>query len=159
MNLCDVIGPVMIGPSSSHTAGAARIGRVARQLLGEEVAKAQVDLHGSFAKTWEGHGTDRAVVGGLLGMPVDDQRLRDSRQIAREKGMEVTFRAVEIRDAHPNTMVLHLTGVCGGRVTVQAAPVTPRTVSFLLAGLALCLTPAILGEREAGQWKRLHSDA
>lgn len=123
MNLCDVIGPVMIGPSSSHTAGAARIGRVARQLLGEEVAKAQVDLHGSFAKTWEGHGTDRAVVGGLLGMPVDDQRLRDSRQIAREKGMEVTFRAVEIRDAHPNTMVLHLTGVHGGRVTVQAASV------------------------------------
>ena len=79
MQLFDIIGPVMIGPSSSHTAGAARIGRITRMLLGEEVQYADIRFHGSFAKTWEGHGTDRAVIGGLLGLQVDDERLRKSR--------------------------------------------------------------------------------
>ena len=78
MDLFDLIGPVMIGPSSSHTAGAARIGLTARLLLGEEVVRAEIGLHGSFAKTYRGHGTDRALVGGLMGMQVDDPRLRDS---------------------------------------------------------------------------------
>ena len=72
MDLFDIIGPVMIGPSSSHTAGAARIGLIARLLLGEPPVQAVVGFHGSFAKTWRGHGTDRAIVGGLLGMAVDD---------------------------------------------------------------------------------------
>ena len=76
MNLFDIVGPVMIGPSSSHTAGAARIGLTARLLLGEEVVRAEIGLHGSFAKTYRGHGTDRALVGGLMGMQVDDPRLR-----------------------------------------------------------------------------------
>ena len=77
MDLFDLIGPVMIGPSSSHTAGAARIGLTARLLLNEDVCKAEVGFHGSFAKTYRGHGTDRAIVGGLMGMAVDDPRLRD----------------------------------------------------------------------------------
>ena len=72
MDLFDLIGPVMIGPSSSHTAGAARIGRVTRMLLGEDVKKAEIYFHGSFAKTWEGHGADRAVIGGLLGLGIGD---------------------------------------------------------------------------------------
>ena len=78
MDLFDLIGPVMIGPSSSHTAGAARIGLTAYMLLGEKAVSARIGLHGSFAKTYHGHGTDRAIVGGLLGMQVDDPRLRDS---------------------------------------------------------------------------------
>lgn len=123
MNLFDIIGPVMIGPSSSHTAGAARIGRVARQLLGEPPVKAVVSFHGSFEKTYRGHGTDRAVVGGLLDMSVDDERLRRSLHIAKEQGLEVTFRAVHLRDAHPNTVVVEAVGESGRRVRVQAASI------------------------------------
>ena len=123
MNLFDIIGPVMIGPSSSHTAGAARIGRVARQLLGEPPVKAVVSFHGSFEKTYRGHGTDRAAVGGLLDMAVDDERLRRSLHIAKEQGLEVTFRAVHLRDAHPNTVVVEAVGESGRRVRVQAASI------------------------------------
>lgn len=118
-----MIGPVMIGPSSSHTAGAARIGRIARQLLGEKPVKAVVYFHGSFEKTYQGHGTDRAVAGGLMDMGVDDERLRDSLAIAREEGLELSFRPVRLRDAHPNTVVVDATGESGKRVNVQAASV------------------------------------
>lgn len=123
MNLFDIIGPIMIGPSSSHTAGAARIGRVARQLLGEEPKKARVFFHGSFEKTYQGHGTDRAVAGGLMDMGVDDERLRDSLQLARDAGLEITFQPVKLRDAHPNTVLVHLTGEKGKTVQVQAASI------------------------------------
>ena len=78
MDMFDIIGPIMIGPSSSHTAGAARIGKIARQLLGGKPVEAKIGLWGSFQKTYRGHGTDRALIGGLLGMEVDDTRLRDS---------------------------------------------------------------------------------
>lgn len=123
MNLFDIIGPVMIGPSSSHTAGAARIGRVARQLLGETPVKAVVSFHGSFEKTYVGHGTDRAVAGGLMDMGVDDERLRNSLEIAKETGLEIIFRPVQLRDAHPNTVVVDLTGESGKHVSVQAASI------------------------------------
>lgn len=123
MSLFDIIGPVMIGPSSSHTAGAARIGRVARQLLGEKPVKAVISFHGSFEKTYRGHGTDRAVIGGLLDMPVDDDRLRRSLKIAKEAGLEVTFRPVRLRDAHPNTVVVEAVGEHGKRVRLQAASI------------------------------------
>lgn len=104
-----------MGPSSSHTAGAARIGLTAYSLLGERVVKADVGLHGSFAKTYRGHGTDRAIVGGLLGMHVDDSRLRDSLEIARQQGMDVRFEQVNLRGAHPNTVRLHVTGSAARR--------------------------------------------
>lgn len=123
MNLFDIIGPVMIGPSSSHTAGAARIGRISRQLLGEKPVKAIVSFHGSFEKTYRGHGTDRAVVGGLLDMTVDDERLRHSLHLAKEQGLDVTFRPVQLRDAHPNTVVVEAVGESGRRVRVQAASI------------------------------------
>lgn len=123
MDLFDLIGPVMIGPSSSHTAGAARIGLTAYSLLGEKVVKADVGLHGSFAKTYRGHGTDRAIVGGLLGMHVDDPRLRDSLEIARQQGMDVRFEQVNLRGAHPNTVRLHVTGERGTALTLEAASV------------------------------------
>lgn len=122
MDLFDVIGPVMIGPSSSHTAGAARIGRVARKLLQEPVLRAEVGFFGSFAKTWRGHGTDRAIVGGLLNMEVDDVRIRDSLQIAKEKGVSVSFSEVTLRDAHPNTVTITATGE-RGTVELEAASI------------------------------------
>ena len=123
MQLFDIIGPVMIGPSSSHTAGAARIGRITRMLLGEEVQYADIRFHGSFAKTWEGHGTDRAVIGGLLGLQVDDERLRKSRALAEQAGMRYTISAVQLRDAHPNTALLELTGKSGKQLTLQASSI------------------------------------
>lgn len=123
MDLFDLIGPVMIGPSSSHTAGAARIGLTARMLLGEELTRAEIGLHGSFAKTYRGHGTDRALVGGLMGMSVDDERLRDSLTIAREAGISVHFQHVVIRGAHPNTVRLTVTGVSGRMLVIEAASV------------------------------------
>jgi len=75
MNVFDIVGPVMIGPSSSHTAGAVRIGYVAGLLLGKPAVKAEIHLHGSFAKTYKGHGTDKALIAGILGMMPDDERI------------------------------------------------------------------------------------
>lgn len=121
MNLFDIIGPVMVGPSSSHTAGAVRIGYIAARLLGEPVKQAEILLHGSFLATGKGHGTDRALVAGLLGMQTDDERIPNSIQIARERGMEVRFGEVELRDAHPNSVQLFLTGANDKKLDVIAA--------------------------------------
>lgn len=123
MDLFDIIGPAMIGPSSSHTAGAARIGRVTRRLLGEPLTEAMIVFHGSFAKTWKGHGTDRAVIGGLLDMDVDDARLRESLALADVEGLRFVFSVTQLRDAHPNTVLIHATGRSGKQIRVQGASV------------------------------------
>ncbi|MCD1162882.1 MULTISPECIES: L-serine ammonia-lyase, iron-sulfur-dependent subunit beta [Peribacillus] len=104
----DIIGPVMIGPSSSHTAGAARIGRVARTLFGKQPKKAIISLYGSFAKTYRGHGTDVAVVGGILDFDTDDERIPASLTIAEEAGMEVSFTIEDTVTDHPNTVKIRL---------------------------------------------------
>lgn len=123
MDLFDVIGPVMIGPSSSHTAGAARIGKITRMLLGSDPRRARIGLHGSFQKTYLGHGTDKALVGGLLGMDVDDLRLRSSLELAKAQGLEYSFYNANLRGAHPNTVVLDVDGQDGRSICVQAASV------------------------------------
>ncbi|MBP3038315.1 L-serine ammonia-lyase, iron-sulfur-dependent subunit beta [Bacillaceae bacterium Marseille-Q3522] len=99
----DIIGPIMIGPSSSHTAGAARIGRVARSLFGRQPKWANIHLYGSFAETYKGHGTDVAIVGGLLDFDTFDERIIQSIDIARLAGMEVTFFEEDAIPNHPNT--------------------------------------------------------
>ena len=104
----DIIGPVMIGPSSSHTAGAARIGRVARTLFGKQPKKAIISLYGSFAKTYRGHGTDVAVVGGILDFDTDDERIPASLTIAEEAGMDVSFTIEDTVMDHPNTVKIRL---------------------------------------------------
>ncbi|MFE3975211.1 MULTISPECIES: L-serine ammonia-lyase, iron-sulfur-dependent subunit beta [unclassified Peribacillus] len=104
----DIIGPVMIGPSSSHTAGAARIGRVARTLFEKQPKKAIISLYGSFAKTYRGHGTDVAVVGGILDFDTDDERIPTSLTIAEEAGMEVSFTIEDTVMDHPNTVKIRL---------------------------------------------------
>ncbi|WP_080846132.1 L-serine ammonia-lyase, iron-sulfur-dependent subunit beta [Cytobacillus gottheilii] len=104
----DIIGPVMIGPSSSHTAGAARIGRVARTLFARQPKKAEILLYGSFAKTYKGHGTDVAIVGGILDFDTFDERIPTSLQLAEEAGMEVTFSVEEAVPEHPNTVRIKL---------------------------------------------------
>ena len=104
VSLLDIIGPVMVGPSSSHTAGACRLGLLARGLVGGTPHRARVELHGSFARTGEGHGTDKAIVGGLLGFRPDDDRIRTSLEIMEREGLDYTFEKTTIDDeAHPNT--------------------------------------------------------
>lgn len=104
VSLLDIIGPVMVGPSSSHTAGACRIGLFARGLLGGTPEKALVELHGSFARTGVGHGTDRAIAGGLLGYQPDDERLRGAVDDAARQGVAVIFENTKLRgEHHPNT--------------------------------------------------------
>ncbi len=104
VRLFDILGPTMVGPSSSHTAGACRLGYVVQAILGGTPDKAEVGLHGSFAMTGEGHGTKRAVAGGLLGFQPDDPRLRDSLDRAAAAGLEVDFSVIDLGEAaHPNS--------------------------------------------------------
>ena len=110
VSLLDIIGPVMVGPSSSHTAGACRIGLLARALVGGTPESARVELHGSFARTGEGHGTDKAITGGLLGFRPDDARIRDALDIAEREGLGYRFEKTTISDdAHPNTVRITVT--------------------------------------------------
>ena len=123
MDIFDIMGPVMVGPSSSHTAGAVKIGHVARQLLAEDIKKAEIFLHGSFLSTGKGHGTDKALIAGLLGMNPDDERIPKSFEIAKENGMEFSFQGINLRDAHPNTALLKLLGVDGRELEVEASSI------------------------------------
>lgn len=138
MNLFDILGPVMVGPSSSHTAGAVRIGRVARLLLGQRPVRASLLLHGSFASTGEGHGTHQALIAGLLGLFPDDRRVPDSFALAREQGLEFSFGTCTLRDVHPNSVLISLEGEEGGLLEVGASsPGGGRIHVFRLDGLDL----------------------
>ena len=103
MRLVDVIGPVMIGPSSSHTAGAARLGDLARRIWQRPVSRIVIYLRGSFAATYRGHGTDLALLGGLVGMLPDDPLIPESFRVARENGVTWEFSTEAIDGAHPNS--------------------------------------------------------
>ena len=123
MNLLDIIGPVMVGPSSSHTAGALRIGRVNRKLLAEEVKEAKIYFHGSFLATGKGHGTDKALIAGLLGMQVDDPAIPDSFRIAEKREMRFSLEGIDLGDVHPNSVKMNLTGISGRTLEVIAASI------------------------------------
>ncbi len=110
MNLSDIIGPVMVGPSSSHTAGAVKIGNVIGKLFGEPIEKVEIYCHGSFYATGKGHGTDKALVAGLLGFDVDDIRIPDSFHYAKEAGLEFSLESADLGDVHPNSVRMHLYG-------------------------------------------------
>lgn len=118
VNLFDIIGPIMVGPSSSHTAGAVKIGYVSRKLIGEPIKEATINLYGSFLATGKGHGTRFAIVAGLLGMKPDDKRIPDSYKYAEEAGMKLTFGEAELHDVHPNSAQLILKGVSGKELEV-----------------------------------------
>ena len=105
MNVFDILGPVMIGPSSSHTAGAQRIGKAMYNMIADkELTSVHFMLHGSFHLPLRGHGTDRALVGGVLGMNANDPQIKNSLQIAQERGIEVSFEGADLGDVHPNTV-------------------------------------------------------
>ena len=113
----------MIGPSSSHTAGAVRLGKIARKILNEKPVRANILLSGSFARTYRGHGTDMALVAGILGMETYDERIRNSLQIAGGQGLEYTFGLQDIPDAHPNTARITLTGESGRICSMQGCSI------------------------------------
>ena len=114
----DIIGPVMTGPSSSHTAGAVRLGLAGRAIIGGTPARARLGLHGSFAQTYRGHGTDLALVAGLMGMKPDDERVPAALDLAAEEGLEVAFELVDLGPGvHPNTVRMILTGRNGRETT------------------------------------------
>jgi len=112
MNIFDVIGPIMIGPSSSHTAGAVRLGNLALAILGESVKEAVIGLHGSFSQTYRGHGTDLALSAGLQGWATDDIRIPKAFETAKQAGISISFTTINLGDfAHPNSVRFWLTGV------------------------------------------------
>lgn len=138
MDIFDLIGPIMVGPSSSHTAGAVRIGLVGRNLLGEKPLRAELYLHGSFAATGAGHGTDRALIAGLLGMAPDDERIPDSFSHAEKDGLEFKFDTASLRAAHPNSVLLKLWGENESFVELVAASIGGGRIEVReLAGMKL----------------------
>ncbi|MBU5435938.1 L-serine ammonia-lyase, iron-sulfur-dependent subunit beta [Pseudoflavonifractor sp. MSJ-37] len=121
MTIFDIMGPIMVGPSSSHTAGAVRIGLICRKLLGAPPIGAELTLHGSFAATGSGHGTDRALVAGLLGMEPDDPRIPQSFEVAEDEGFSFQFRNGVLKDAHPNSVRIRVMSKDLHSITVVAA--------------------------------------
>lgn len=113
----------MVGPSSSHTAGAARLGNIARRICGKDFTRVAFYLHGSFASTYQGHGTDRALLGGILGLEPADERIRDSFTIARARGLEWEFIPADLGDVHPNTVRIEAWCQDGSLCTVQGASI------------------------------------
>jgi L-serine dehydratase len=122
-SIFEIVGPVMIGPSSSHTAGAVRLGRLAAAIFGETPTEARILLHGSFASTGLGHGTDLALVAGLLGMTPDDERIVQALHLAKDAGMGVTFVETDLGETHPNTARFHLKDAEGREMLVQGCSV------------------------------------
>lgn len=119
----DIIGPVMIGPSSSHTAGAARLGFMARKIAGEDIKEVDFYLHGSFAKTYAGHGTDRALLAGVMGMMPDDEGIRNAFELARKKGVNYRFLEKDLSEVHPNTVLIAMKTVSGEKWEVTGSSI------------------------------------
>ncbi|AFQ45597.1 L-serine ammonia-lyase, iron-sulfur-dependent subunit beta [Desulfosporosinus meridiei] len=127
-NVFDLLGPIMVGPSSSHTAGAVRLGGMARKILGEEPVEGTIFLHGSFAKTGKGHGTDLALLAGLLGMLPDDERIPDASKLAQEQGLSVKYEVIDLGDVHPNTVKFDLKGKTGVHLQVIGSSIGGGTI-------------------------------
>lgn len=124
ISLFEVIGPNMVGPSSSHTAGAVSMALLARKLFPAEIKKVEFTLYGSFAKTYRGHGTDRALLGGIMGFETDDLRIRDSLSIAKERNLAYHFSiGQDTGEEHPNTADIDMTGVNGERLFVRGVSI------------------------------------
>lgn len=120
ISVFDVMGPNMIGPSSSHTAGAARIGFLAQKMINGPLKKVEFTLYGSFARTYKGHGTDRALLGGIMGFSTDDMRIRNSFEIADHNGLAFSFTPNEIEtDVYPNTVDIHMINEKNQEMTVR----------------------------------------
>ncbi|EHR33537.1 L-serine ammonia-lyase, iron-sulfur-dependent subunit beta [Helcococcus kunzii] len=124
MNIFNIIGPRMIGPSSSHTAGAVRIGNVAHKIMqGAKPIEVKFELAGSFKATYKGHGTDKALIAGLLGYETDDAEIRDIFEIADKEGLKYEFVGIDLENAHPNTAIIHFLCENGQQGCVRGASI------------------------------------
>lgn len=130
MNLFDIVGPVMVGPSSSHTAGAVKIGYASRKLLAEPVKSAKILLYGSFLATGKGHGTEKAIVAGLLGMLPDNPQIPFSIELAEKGGMKIEFGKCNLKNLHPNSVQLFLTGVNGRELEIVGESVGGSVINI-----------------------------
>ncbi|MGE4352859.1 MAG: L-serine ammonia-lyase, iron-sulfur-dependent subunit beta [Oscillospiraceae bacterium] len=131
MSIFDILGPVMVGPSSSHTAGAVRIGYVTRKLLGDRPVAAEILLQGSFAATGKGHGTDKALAAGLLEMKPDDERIPNSLALAAQEGLALHFGNIELKNVHPNTALIRVEGQNGRKLEVVASSLGGGRIKIL----------------------------
>ncbi|MEG0803508.1 MAG: L-serine ammonia-lyase, iron-sulfur-dependent subunit beta [Pygmaiobacter sp.] len=131
ISIFDILGPIMIGPSSSHTAGAAKLARVARDIVKKPFSKVRFGLCGSFAKTGLGHGTHQALLAGALGLREDDERIKTVETLARQAGIGYEFYETELDDAHDNTVIL--TFFCTDDTTVQI-------IGCSVGGGRICIT-------------------
>ncbi|HKL11684.1 MAG TPA: L-serine ammonia-lyase, iron-sulfur-dependent subunit beta [Clostridia bacterium] len=137
----DIIGPDMIGPSSSHTAGANRLGAMARKISRGKMTRIVINLHGSFAKTFRGHGTDRALVAGLIGISASDERLRDALDIAEESGLSYEFVQADLGNVHPNTVKFVIEQPDGKTIEIMGASIGGGNIEITeIDGLKLKLT-------------------
>ncbi|WP_018248541.1 L-serine ammonia-lyase, iron-sulfur-dependent subunit beta [Orenia marismortui] len=123
LSIFDILGPVMVGPSSSHTAGAVRIGNLAREIVGEEISQIKIYLHGSFKETYKGHGTDKALIGGLLGLKTDDTAIKKSFALAEKEGVKFNFLTIDLDRVHPNTVKLEIKDINDNLTNIIASSV------------------------------------
>ena len=141
LDIFDILGPITIGPSSSHTAGAVRIGNMGRTLLGSVPVRAAIHLHGSFAETGVGHGTDKALIAGLMGMQPDDERIPDSFSYAEDYGLDFRFEHARLRNVHPNSVYMELWGEEGARLTILASSIGGGRIQIKeISGMPLSFT-------------------
>ncbi len=122
-SIFDVLGPIMIGPSSSHTAGAARLAKIASYIAGEDIISVKFFLHGSFKHTYKGHGTDRALLAGIMGLEPYDERLRDSFVLAEEKNLKYDFIPADLGLVHPNTVRFEIENKSGIKTVIIGSSV------------------------------------
>lgn len=143
VSMFDILGPITVGPSSSHTAGAVRLGLACRTILGEDIKHAKITFYGSFADTYRGHGTDKAIVGGLLGFDTDNVKIRESLELAKFRGMKYEFLTGDEPRYHPNTLMIEAEGkekhvairgasIGGGQVRIQELNGFPIEASCLM---------------------------
>lgn len=131
-SLNEILGPVMIGPSSSHTAGACRIGKISKCIVNEPIREVKFYLHGSFGKTYKGHGTDRALVGGILGMDTDDENIVRSMEIAINEKLKFSFIEEELDSKyHPNTVKLEITTVSNREISITGSSVGGGNIEII----------------------------
>ncbi|BEP28329.1 L-serine ammonia-lyase, iron-sulfur-dependent subunit beta [Helicovermis profundi] len=127
----DVVGPIMIGPSSSHTAGASRIGYTAYKLVKSSIKNVEFVLHGSFARTYRGHGTDKAILAGVLGIREYDEKLRDSFQIAKDQGVKFLFSEDDLGDVHPNTVKIKVEEISGAKFELVGSSIGGGSIKII----------------------------
>lgn len=154
-SIFDIVGPVMIGPSSSHTAGAARIGKMAHHFSGEDISSVRFYLHGSFAKTYRGHGTDKALLAGVLGFSESDEHLKQAFEIAAERGISYEFIEEDLGDVHPNSVKIVIDVKDGRKISLIGSSIGGGNIQIIhLNGIDLTISgehPTIIAKHQSSR--------